>query len=90
MKEKETEKYLKFYKEFGNVLKEGINYDYENKETLRIFYCMKLIKHRRGVSFLQEYVEQCPRAKRYLLYFSEKPGGCPGFASFGNISKQKI
>lgn len=34
MKDKELEKYLKFYKEFGPVLKEGLHYDYENKDAL--------------------------------------------------------
>ena len=34
MKKNEYEKYLKFYKEFGRVLKEGIHYDYSKKEGI--------------------------------------------------------
>ena len=34
MKDKETDKYAKFYKEFGAVLKEGLHYDYENKDAI--------------------------------------------------------
>jgi len=34
MKEKEYDKYLNFYKEFGRVLKEGIHFDHSRRETL--------------------------------------------------------
>lgn len=34
MKEKETDKYENFYNEFGVVLKEGIHYDWENKDKI--------------------------------------------------------
>ncbi len=34
MKEKEPEKYLAFWKEFGRAIKEGTSADYENKERL--------------------------------------------------------
>lgn len=34
MKKNEYEKYLKFYKEFGRVLKEGIHYDFSKKESI--------------------------------------------------------
>ncbi|MBL8028329.1 MAG: molecular chaperone HtpG [Fibrobacteres bacterium] len=34
MKEKETDKYKQFFAEFGKILKEGVHFDYENKEKL--------------------------------------------------------
>jgi len=34
IKKNEPEKYLSFYKEFGPVLKEGLHYDYYNKEKI--------------------------------------------------------
>lgn len=35
MKEKEYDKYRTFYKEFGRVLKEGIHFDFENREKIQ-------------------------------------------------------
>ena len=35
MKEKKEEDYLKFYGEFGPVLKEGMHFDFANKEKIQ-------------------------------------------------------
>jgi molecular chaperone HtpG len=34
MKEKDFDKYLSFYKEFGRVLKEGVHFDFSRRETI--------------------------------------------------------
>lgn len=46
LKKNDTEKYEKFYKEFGKILKEGIHYDFSRKEEiagLMTFYTTKSV-----------------------------------------------
>ncbi|MBT0663207.1 molecular chaperone HtpG [Geobacter pelophilus] len=69
MKEKENEEYLKFYKEFGPVLKEGLHFDYANKEKLQELVLFESSKTEPG-SFvsLKEYVERMPETQKEIYF----------------------
>jgi molecular chaperone HtpG len=71
MKEKENEEYLKFYKEFGPVLKEGLHFDYANKEKLQDLVLFESSKTEAG-SFvsLKEYVERMPEAQKEIYFLT--------------------
>ncbi|HOI16383.1 MAG TPA: molecular chaperone HtpG, partial [Geobacteraceae bacterium] len=70
-KEKSLEDYLKFYKEFGPVLKEGIHFDHANKEKLQELILFESTKTESG-SFvsLKEYVERMPEGQKEIYYIT--------------------
>jgi len=70
-KEKSLEDYLKFYKEFGPVLKEGIHFDHANKEKLQELILFESTKTESGdfVS-LKEYVERMPEGQKEIYYIT--------------------
>ncbi len=70
-KEKSPEDYLKFYKEFGPVLKEGIHFDHANKEKLQELILFESTKTESG-SFvsLKEYVERMPEGQKEIYYIT--------------------
>lgn len=71
MKEKESEDYFSFYKEFGAVLKEGIHFDYANKEKLQELLLFESTKTDPGqyVS-LKDYVERMPEGQSEIYYIT--------------------
>jgi molecular chaperone HtpG len=71
LKEKEYEEYLTFWKEFGPVLKEGLHFDYANKEKLQELILFQSTKTEAGkfVS-LKQYVEQMPEAQKEIYYIT--------------------
>jgi molecular chaperone HtpG len=71
MKEKNFEDYLKFYAEFGPVLKEGIHFDYANKEKLQDLLLYESSKTEKGkyVS-LKEYVERMPEGQKEIYFIT--------------------
>lgn len=70
-KEKTPEDYLKFYREFGPVLKEGIHFDFANKEKLQDLILFESSKTDSGnfVS-LKEYVERMPENQKEIYYIT--------------------
>lgn len=69
MKEKEHDKYLKFYKEFGALLKEGLHYDWENKETIADLLLYETTKTEPGkYRTLQEYVDNMAKEQKDIYY----------------------
>lgn len=69
MKEKELEKYLKFYAEFGAVLKEGLHYDHENKEELAELLLYQTTKTEPGkYRSLEEYSKEMPKEQKAIYY----------------------
>ncbi|OPY69671.1 MAG: Chaperone protein HtpG [Syntrophorhabdaceae bacterium PtaU1.Bin034] len=69
IKKEEYEKYLKFYKEFGNVLKEGLYYDFlkrENIADLLLFSSTKADKDK--FRTFQEYVEDMKEGQEHIYY----------------------
>ena len=71
LKEKESDNYLKFYGEFGRILKEGIHFDFSRRETIAELLLFPLHKIR------GRQVERPGRVSRrheggaggYLLYY---------------------
>ncbi len=66
LKEKDFEKYLKFYKVFGRVLKEGVYTDYENKELILDLLLFKTTK-RDNISF-KEYKNAMKEDQKAIYY----------------------
>ena len=71
MKEKSPEDYLKFYAEFGPVLKEGIHFDQANKEKIQDLLLYESSKSENGkfVSF-KEYLERMPEGQKEIYYIT--------------------
>lgn len=71
LKEKEYDQYLTFWKEFGPVLKEGLHFDYANKEKLQELILFQSTRTAEGeyVS-LKDYVERMPEAQKEIYYIT--------------------
>lgn len=71
MKEKEPEEYLRFYREFGPVLKEGIHFDHANMEKLQELILFESTKSEAG-SFvsLKEYAERMPQTQKEIYFIT--------------------
>jgi molecular chaperone HtpG len=71
LKEKEYDEYLKFWGEFGPVLKEGLHFDYANKEKLQELLLFQSTTTEPGkfVS-LKEYVERMPESQKEIYYIT--------------------
>jgi molecular chaperone HtpG len=71
MKEKDNDEYLKFYREFGPVLKEGVHFDFGNKEKLQELVLFESIKTEPGAFVsLKEYVERMPEGQKEIYYIT--------------------
>ena len=71
MKEKDSEKYLNFYKEFGVVLKEGLHHDFGNKEKLADLTMFETTKTGEGeLKSLKEYVEGMQKEQKEIYYIT--------------------
>ena len=68
IKEKDFEKYLKFWKLFGKVLKEGVYTDFENKELLLDLLLFKSTK--RDTVSLKEYKEAMKEGQKSIYYIT--------------------
>ncbi len=68
IKEKDFDKYLKFYKLFGKVLKEGVYTDYENRELILDLLLFKTTKGE-NVSF-KEYKERMQDGQKAIYYIT--------------------
>ncbi len=71
MKEKTPEEYLSFYREFGQVLKEGVHFDFANREKLQELLLFESSKTEAGkfVS-LKEYVERMPESQKEIYFIT--------------------
>ncbi|HXU36594.1 MAG TPA: molecular chaperone HtpG [Blastocatellia bacterium] len=58
MKEKEYDKYLQFWEQFGRALKEGVTSDYDNKETILSLLLFQSSRDPQSLTTLQDYVER--------------------------------
>ena len=71
MAEKTPEDYRTFYKEFGPVLKEGIHFDFANKEKLQELALYESSKTDPGALVsLKEYVERMPEGQQEIYYIT--------------------
>jgi len=69
IKEKNREKYLKIWKNFAKNLKEGVAYDFENKEKisdLLLFHSSKKLK--KDFIDLKEYIDKMDKTQKEIFY----------------------
>jgi molecular chaperone HtpG len=71
VKEKSFDEYVAFWKEFGQVIKEGIHFDYANKEKLQDLVLFESTKTEAG-SFvsLKEYVARMPEGQKEIYFIT--------------------
>lgn len=71
MKEKEPGEYLAFFQEFGPVLKEGIHFDFANREKLQDIILFESTATEAGkyVS-LKEYTEKMPEGQKEIYFIT--------------------
>jgi molecular chaperone HtpG len=71
MREKEPDDYLAFYKEFGPVLKEGVHFDYANRDKLQDLLLFESTATDAG-SFvsLKEYQERMPEGQEEIYFIT--------------------
>lgn len=70
MKEKESEKYLTLWSQFGRALKEGVGSDYENKEKLLPLLLFESSNDPKELTTLKSYVERMKPEQTEILYLT--------------------
>jgi molecular chaperone HtpG len=70
MQQKNRERYLGFWKEFGRVMKEGIFEDHENKEALLNLALFQSTNSEMDLTTLNEYVERMKPGQDKIYYAS--------------------
>lgn len=70
VKEKESEKYLKLWGEFGRALKEGVGSDYENKEKLLPLLLFESSNDPKELTTLKSYVERMKPEQTEIFYLT--------------------
>jgi molecular chaperone HtpG len=70
MKEKESDKYLKIWGEFGKALKEGVGSDYENKDKLLALLLFESSHDPKELTTLKAYVERMKAEQTEIFYLT--------------------
>lgn len=71
MKEKEPEEYCSFYQEFGPVLKEGVHFDYANRDKLQELLLFESTTTEAGAFVsLKEYTERMAEGQQEIYYIT--------------------
>jgi molecular chaperone HtpG len=70
MKDGDHETYLKFWKEFGRAIKEGVSADYENKEKLLELLIFESSNHPTDLTTLKEYVGRMKEGQNEIFYLT--------------------
>jgi molecular chaperone HtpG len=68
MKDAKRDDYLKFYGQFGRVLKEGLHGDYENREKLQELVLYPTTVSDGKLISVKEYVDRMPSAQKDVYY----------------------
>jgi molecular chaperone HtpG len=69
IKKEEYEKYLTFYKQFGNILKEGLHYDFARREAIADLLLFPSTKAEKETPrTLQAYVDDMKEGQEYIYY----------------------
>jgi molecular chaperone HtpG len=72
MKEKNFEKYLTFWKEFGKVLKEGLFFDFENKEKILPLLLFQSTNSPDELTDLNQYLGRMKEEQKAIYYLTGK------------------
>jgi len=72
MQSDEPERYRAFYSEFGRILREGTNSDFEHRESLaaRLLFPSPQADATGGVTSLTEYIARMPESQSQIYYIS--------------------
>jgi len=70
MQEKDTDKYLVFWREFGRVLKEGVAGHEENQDKLISLLLFESSRDPEKLITLKDYVERMPEEQTEIFYLS--------------------
>ncbi len=70
IKEKEPDKYLTFWGEFGKAMKEGVGSDYDNKDKLLPLLLFESSNDPAKLSTLKEYVERMKPEQSEIFYLT--------------------
>ena len=76
MKKNEYDKYIRFYQEFGRVLKEGIHFDFSRREQVADLLLLKSSKTEGDAyTTLQSYVEKMKEGQEEIYYITAASQG---------------
>lgn len=70
LKEKELEKYLKFWSQFGRAMKEGVSSDYENKDKILPLLLFESSHDQKELTTLGDYVGRMKPEQKEILYLT--------------------
>jgi molecular chaperone HtpG len=70
VRDEEAETYLKFWKEFGRAIKEGVSSDYENKEKLLELLLFQSSHDPEKLTTLKDYVTRMKEGQQEIFYLS--------------------
>jgi len=71
VKEKSFDEYVSFWKEFGQVIKEGMHFDFANREKLQELILFESTGTESGsLVSLKEYVERMPEEQKEIYYIT--------------------
>jgi molecular chaperone HtpG len=70
LKEKEAEKYLKFWGQFGKAMKEGVGSDHENKDKLLPLLLFESSHDAKELTTLGDYVGRMKPEQKEILYLT--------------------
>ncbi len=70
MQEQEQSTYLKFWKEFGRAIKEGVSADYENKDKLLELLQFESSNDKENLTTLKAYVERMKEDQNEIFYLT--------------------
>ncbi|WP_420265020.1 molecular chaperone HtpG [Candidatus Magnetominusculus dajiuhuensis] len=71
MKQKDFEKYKKFYEELGKVLKEGVHFDFQRREAIADLLLFRSTKTgKEAYTTLKEYVETMREGQEEIYYIT--------------------
>src|SRR5262245_8781757 len=75
LKEKEYDKYLQFWEQFGRALKEGVSSDYDNKDRIVSLLLFQSSNEPEKLTTLKGYVERMKEGQNEIYYLT---GGSRG------------
>lgn len=70
MSEQEPEQYLRLWEQFGRALKEGIGFDFENREKLTSLLLLASSNDPQRLTSLREYVERMKEDQKEIFYLT--------------------
>jgi molecular chaperone HtpG len=70
VKEKEYDKYLQFWEQFGRALKEGVGEDYDNRDRIVSLLLFQSSNDPEKLTTLKEYVERMKEGQNEIYYLT--------------------